>query len=59
MTLTDPQATAIRSLRRAFLLTQEADVATDGRWQGLLGPVMDLLANISDVIEDSPEPVGR
>lgn len=50
--MTDVVAEAIAKLHSAYESVREVDVALDQRWAGLLGPIMDLLANTADMIEE-------
>lgn len=59
MTIDDNTAAAIVSLHEAYEMVRVADMGTGQRFAGLLGPIMDLLANTADMIEETPGPVAE
>jgi hypothetical protein len=46
-------ADAIATLHNAYELIRSVDNATTPTWSPFLGPIMDLLAAVSDAIEDA------
>lgn len=53
MTVPPDVAAALTKLHGAYDLLRLANDDLDQRWQGILGPVMDLVANVADLAEDA------